>query len=92
MIGTFGKLQNLLPNEMQNTLAKTFQKLEELKQTKDKTDDYLKPHNDEEKKLESLPDQSPYQLIDQKTDKLLREIARLNIKCSNPEVRKACGK
>ena len=48
MIGAFGKLQNLLPNEMQNKLAESVKKLEELKQTTNQTDDFLKPHNDME--------------------------------------------
>ena len=48
MIGVFGKLQNLLPNEMQNKIAESFEKLEELKQTTNQTDDFLKPHNDME--------------------------------------------
>ena len=29
--------------------------------------------------------------LDQQTDKLLREMARLNINSSDPEERKACG-
>ena len=109
LIGAFGKLQNMLPNEMQNKcsvfseqksslenkLAESYEKLEELKKVTDKTDMELEHNmegeNDEEKKVEPLPDQSPYQLIDQKTDKLLRDMARLNINCSDPEVRKACG-
>ena len=48
MIGAFGKLQNLLPNEMQNKFAASFEKLEHLKQTTNQTDDFLKPHNDME--------------------------------------------
>ena len=48
MIGTFGKLQNLLPNEMQNKLAESFDKIDELQQITNQTDDFLKPHNNME--------------------------------------------
>jgi len=45
VIGTFGKLQNLLPNEMQNKLAEGFEKLDKLQQITNQADDILKPHN-----------------------------------------------
>merc|ERR1719259_319779 len=81
VIGTFGKLQNLLPNEMQNKLEESFEKLDKLQQITNKTDGFLKPHNNMEEKMSKL---------DQQTDKLLREMARLNINSSDPEERKAC--
>ena len=49
MIGTFGKLQNLIPNEMQNKLAESFdKKLDELQQITNQADDFLNPHNNME--------------------------------------------
>ena len=48
VIGTFGKLQNLLPNEMQNKLAESFDKLDELQQITNQADDFLKPYNNME--------------------------------------------
>ena len=58
-MGSVGKLQeiykkfgNLLPNEMQNKIAESYNKnlknLDEMKQFTNQTDDYLKPHNDME--------------------------------------------
>ena len=48
MIGTFGKLQNLIPNEMQNKLEESFEKLDKLQQITNQTDSFLKPHNNME--------------------------------------------
>ena len=48
VIGTFGKLQNLLPNEMQNKLAESFETLDKLQQITNQTDNFLKPHNNME--------------------------------------------
>ena len=59
MMGSVGKLQeiykkfgNLLPNEMQNKIAESYDKnlknLDKMKQLTNQTDDYLKPHNDME--------------------------------------------
>ena len=58
-MGSVGKLQeiykkfgNLLPNEMQNKIAESYDEnlknLDEMKQLTNQTDDYLKPHNDME--------------------------------------------
>ena len=58
-MGSVGKLQeiykkfgNLLPNEMQNKIAESYDKnlknLDKMKQLTNQTDDYLKLHNDME--------------------------------------------
>ena len=58
-MGSVGKLQeiykkfgNLLPNEMQNKIAESYDEnlknIDKVKQLTNKTDDYLKPHNDME--------------------------------------------
>ena len=48
VIGTFGKLQNLLPNEMQHKLEESFEKLDKLQQITNQIDGFLKPHNNME--------------------------------------------
>ena len=66
-MGSVGKLQeiykkfgNLLPNEMQNKIAESYDKnlknLDKMKQLTNQTDDYLKPHNDMEGQNDLLMD------------------------------------
>merc|ERR1719327_787954 len=81
----YKKFGNLVPNEMQNKIAESYDKnlknLDEFKPIKTQLDDYLKPHNDMEERMSKL---------DQFADKHLRGMAKFNINCSNPGERKAC--